>query len=159
VRRAPARRWPAGSIGGCKKLCRSHRPNEAYAGTGSFEGTASVLTFALTVPTFVMWIPETIPTLAFLARLMTPERWLDLGTRPGLWSVFAVGYQLIALGWYAVLVTSSVWASQIGSGHGGALFDEVALKLSRDSRMSNSRWPIAPPVLVARPRSCTAFNR
>jgi len=61
---------------------------------------------------FVTWIPETIGTILLLLGVMTQKEWLEMTARPGFWQVFTIAYQLVALGWYLVLLPTAVSAAQ-----------------------------------------------
>jgi hypothetical protein len=68
-------------------------------GRGTFEQTLGALGFALAVPSFVTWIPETAGCILFLAGVMTQRQWLEITSRPGFWRVFSEAYQYVALAW------------------------------------------------------------
>lgn len=85
--------------------------SKPFKATGMFDGTLAVLAFALTIPSFVTWIPETVGTILFLLGVMTQKEWLEMTARPGFWQVFATAYQLVALAWYLVLVPIAVSAA------------------------------------------------
>ena len=86
--------------------------SKPFGGTGTFEGTLAVLGFAMTVPAFVTWIPETLGTILMLTGVMTQEQWLAIIAQPGFWQVFAQVYQFVALGWYFLLIPLAVAAAQ-----------------------------------------------
>ncbi|HEY81978.1 MAG TPA: hypothetical protein G4O01_01650 [Dehalococcoidia bacterium] len=86
--------------------------SQAFKGRGTFEGTFAVLGFALTIPSFVTWIPETIETLLFLLGVMSPAEWQEIIARPGFWRGFAVAYQFIAVAWYLILFPIAIAAAQ-----------------------------------------------
>ena len=71
-----------------------------------------MLGFAMTIPAFVTWIPETLLTILMLAGLMTQEQWWEIISRPGFWQVFAQVYQFTALGWYLLLIPLAVAVAQ-----------------------------------------------
>lgn len=62
-----------------------------------------MLGFALTIPSFVTWIPETLGTILMLTGIMTQEQWVSIIEQPGFWRRFAQLYQFVALGWYLAL--------------------------------------------------------
>ncbi len=84
---------------------------KAFRGRGDFESTFAVLAFALTIPSFATWIPETVGTVFFLTGAMTQSEWIEMTGRPGFWQVFASVYQFVALAWYLVLIPAAVAAS------------------------------------------------
>ncbi len=86
--------------------------SKAFRGSGSYEGTLAVLGFAMALPSFVTWIPETIGTVLFVSGVMTQKQWLEITSRPGFWQVFAGVYQFVALAWYLVLIPVAVAAAQ-----------------------------------------------
>ena len=73
-------------------------------GSGSFEGTMSTLGFALTLPTFVTWLPESVGAALFLMGVTNPSEYLESAARPGALQVFLNLYQVAAVGWMLVLV-------------------------------------------------------
>jgi len=83
-----------------------------FRGSGTFEGTLAVLAFAVTIPTFVTWIPETTGTILMLAGAMTHGDWVEATSRPGFWQVFGLAYQLIAVAWYVVLFPIAIAQAQ-----------------------------------------------
>jgi len=86
--------------------------SKPFGGAGTFEGTLAVLGFAMTIPAFVTWIPETLGTILMLTGTMTQEQWLAIIARPGFWKVFAQVYQFVALGWYLLLIPIAVATAQ-----------------------------------------------
>jgi len=86
--------------------------SKPFGGAGAFEGTLAVLGFAMTIPAFVTWIPETLGTILMLTGTMTQEQWLAIIARPGFWKVFAQVYQFVALGWYLLLIPIAVATAQ-----------------------------------------------
>jgi hypothetical protein len=86
--------------------------SKPFGGRGSFEQSLAVLGFALTLPGFVTWIPETVETGFLLTGAMTQPEWLELIERPGPWKVIFQIYQVVALGWYLVLFPLAVRAVQ-----------------------------------------------
>ncbi len=72
-------------------------------GSGSFEATMSTLGFALTVSTFVTWIPESVGAVLFITGATTPSGFLEAASRSGALQVFLNLYQLVAVGWMLVL--------------------------------------------------------
>ncbi|MFQ6084550.1 MAG: YIP1 family protein [Candidatus Aminicenantia bacterium] len=86
--------------------------SKVFKGSGTFEGNLAVLGFAITIPAFVTWIPETIGTILFLLGVMTQKEWMELASRPGFWYFFAVVYQVVALAWYIVLFWIAVAVTQ-----------------------------------------------
>jgi len=83
-----------------------------FGGSGTFEGTLAVLAFAVTVPTFVTWVPETAGTTLILAGAMTHGDWVEATSRPGFWQVFGLAYQLVAVAWYVFLFPIAVAQAQ-----------------------------------------------
>ncbi len=81
-------------------------------GRGSFEGTLACLGFALSLPTFVTWLPETAGALAFLAGVTTQAEYLAASARPGFWQVFGVAYQAVARACFLALFPMAVRAAQ-----------------------------------------------
>jgi len=80
-------------------------------GSGTFEGTLAALGFAVTVPFFLTWIPET--AFAVLLHLgMKQEEFMELWTRPGILQTFALAYQIAAAVWVFALITIAVGVSQ-----------------------------------------------
>ena len=79
--------------------------SQPFKGGGTFESGLAALGFALAIPMFVTWIPETIGTVLFLLGVMTQEEWWGVIARPGFWKVFAEVYQFVALAWYLALFT------------------------------------------------------
>jgi len=80
-------------------------------GSGTFEGTLAALGFAVTVPFFLTWIPET--AFAVLLHLgMKQEEFMDLWTKPGLLQMFAFAYQIVAAVWIFFLITIAIGVSQ-----------------------------------------------
>jgi hypothetical protein len=75
-----------------------------FRGRGTFEATLTVLGFALAVPMSVTWLVETALVALVLAGAMQAGDWQALTARPGFWQLFALGYQLVALAWYLLLV-------------------------------------------------------
>jgi hypothetical protein len=90
----------------------AHLLSKPFAGRGSFEGTLAALGFALTIPAFVTWIPETVNTLLIVTGVITEAEWLAWNSEPGLWRLFWDVYQFVALGWYLLLFPVAVWAAQ-----------------------------------------------
>jgi len=90
----------------------AHLMSKAFKGRGTFEGTLAVLGFALTIPSFVTWIPETIGTILFLLGVMSQAEWREIIARPGFGQVFAVAYQFIAVAWYLILFPIAIAATQ-----------------------------------------------
>ncbi len=86
--------------------------SKALKGNGTFESTLAVSGFALTVPMFVTWIPETVGAVLFILGIVTQKEWLEITSRPGFWQVFAAAYQFIALAWLLALVLVAIAASQ-----------------------------------------------
>jgi hypothetical protein len=86
--------------------------SKIFRGKGTFEGTLATLGFAITIPSFVTWIPETIGTVLFLSGIMTQKEWQEIIARPGFWQVFANVYIFVGVAWYLVLIPLSVAASQ-----------------------------------------------
>jgi hypothetical protein len=86
--------------------------SKIFKGNGTFEGTLAVLGFAMAIPAFVMWIPETIVTVLFLLGIMTQKEWIEISARPGFWRFFAAVYQFVALVWYIVLFSIAVSVTQ-----------------------------------------------
>jgi hypothetical protein len=82
--------------------------SHGFHGQGSFEKTLAATGFALTMPSFVTWIPETVGTILFLTGTMTQKEWLEIISRPGFWQVFATLYQIVAVGWMLLLVPLAV---------------------------------------------------
>lgn len=83
-----------------------------FKGKGTFESTLALLGFALTIPTFVTWIPETIGTILFVSGIHTQKDWLDAVSRPGFWKIFADAYEYVALAWYLMLFWMAASVSQ-----------------------------------------------
>lgn len=83
-----------------------------FKGSGTFEDTLAVLGFAITIPFFVTWIPETLATFLMLTGTVTQQELFEITTQPGLWSIFSIGYQLAAAGWIFILVPVAVSAVQ-----------------------------------------------
>ena len=77
--------------------------SKPFKGRGSFEGSLAILGFALTIPMFVTWIPETIGSVLFLCGVMNQQDWLEITSNPGFWQVFSTGYQFLAIIWYLIL--------------------------------------------------------
>ena len=90
----------------------AHLLSKFFRGSGTFEGTAAVLGFALSLPGFVTWSVETVITVLTLVGLMHQGAWTELTSHQGLWQVFAYVYQLVALGWYLVLFPIAVGVAQ-----------------------------------------------
>ena len=86
--------------------------SKPFGGAGTFEGTLAVLGFAMTIPCFVTWIPETLGTVLMLTGVMTQEQWLAITARPGFWQIFAQAYLFVALGWYLLLFPIAVAVAQ-----------------------------------------------
>jgi hypothetical protein len=86
--------------------------SKAFKGEGTFEGNFAVLGFALAVPMFLTWVPETVGTILFLLNVMSQKEWLEITANPGFWHVFAAAYQLVAVAWYLVLFPVAVSAAQ-----------------------------------------------
>jgi len=86
--------------------------SKAFKGSGTFEGTFAVLGFALTIPSFVAWIPETIVTTLFLSGTMSQQEWIAIISRPGFWQVFTMAYQVVALAWFLTLFPVAIAAAQ-----------------------------------------------
>lgn len=82
----------------------------ALGRTGTFESTLAVLGFALAVPTFVMWVPETIEAVLFVAGVTTQPEWMGLSSR-GFWRVFRDAYQVVTLAWYLALLPLAIAAA------------------------------------------------
>lgn len=80
-------------------------------GSGSFEGTLAALGFAVSLPMFVTWIPETIFAVLLLLG-MTQEEFMELMARPGFLQIFGWAYQIIAVLWMLGLVILAVGISQ-----------------------------------------------
>jgi len=80
-------------------------------GSGSFEGILAALGFAVTVPMFVTWIPETVFAVLLLLG-MTQEEFMDLMSGPGFLQIFGWAYQIVAVLWMLVLVILAVGISQ-----------------------------------------------
>lgn len=78
--------------------------SKMFKGAGTFESTAAVLGFALSIPNLVTWIPETIGAVLCLTGVMTQEDWIEIASRPGFWNVFAQIYQFAALAWFIILI-------------------------------------------------------
>ncbi len=86
--------------------------SKAFKGRGTFDSTFAVLGFALTIPSFITWIPETVGTILFLLGVMTQAEWREIVAQPGFWQVFANVYIFVALVWYLVLIPIAVATSQ-----------------------------------------------
>ncbi|MCP2604883.1 YIP1 family protein [Candidatus Aminicenantes bacterium AH-873-B07] len=86
--------------------------SKIFKGNGTFEGSLAVLGFAMAIPAFVMWIPETIATILFLLGVMTQKEWIEISARPGFWHFFAASYQFIALAWHIVLFSIAISVTQ-----------------------------------------------
>ena len=80
-------------------------------GSGSFEGTLAALGFAVTVPMFVTWIPETVFAVLLLLG-MTQTEFMDLMAQPGFLQIFGWAYQIAAVSWMLILVMVAVGVSQ-----------------------------------------------
>jgi hypothetical protein len=83
-----------------------------FKGSGTFEGTFAVLGFTMTVPMFITWLPETLLTVLILIDVMSHKQWVEMTAHSRFWQVFGVGYQLVALAWYLVLVPIAVAVTQ-----------------------------------------------
>jgi uncharacterized membrane protein len=79
-----------------------------FRGSGTFESTAAVLGFALSLPGFVTWSVETVLAVLTLVGVMHQGTWTELTSHQGFWQVFAAIYQLGALGWYLVFFPIAV---------------------------------------------------
>jgi hypothetical protein len=90
----------------------AHLLSKFFGGSGTFEGTAAVLGFALSLPGFVTWSVETMITVLTLVGVMHQGAWTELTAQQGFWQVFAYVYQLVALGWYLVLFPIAVGVAQ-----------------------------------------------
>lgn len=77
--------------------------SKIFKGSGTFESTAAVLGFALSIPNFVTWIPETIGTVLCLMGVMTQKDWIEVSSEPGFWKIFAQTYQFVAHAWFIIL--------------------------------------------------------
>ena len=86
--------------------------SRAFKGNGTFESTLATLGFAITLPSFVTWIPETAGTILFLSGIMTQKEWQEIIARPGFWQVFANVYIFVGVAWYLALIPLAVAASQ-----------------------------------------------
>jgi hypothetical protein len=74
-----------------------------FKGKGTFEDSLAILGFAIALPSFVTWLPETLWTVQFLAGSLSEEAWQAMLAQPGLFQVFQVSYQYVALAWYLAL--------------------------------------------------------
>lgn len=83
-----------------------------FGGSGTFEGALAVLGFAVTIPMFVTWIPETIGTILILSGVMSHTDWIEMTSTPGFWQVFGLAYQLAAVAWYVFLFPVAIVQSQ-----------------------------------------------
>jgi hypothetical protein len=86
--------------------------SKLFGGSGNFEATLAVLGFAVTVPMFVTWIPETVGTILMVTGVMTQTDWLEMTSKPGFWQVFGLAYQLVAVAWCAFLFPVAIAQSQ-----------------------------------------------
>ncbi|NIM90658.1 MAG: hypothetical protein GTO17_06880 [Candidatus Aminicenantes bacterium] len=86
--------------------------SRAFQGRGTFEVTLALLGFAITLPMFMTWIPETIGTIIFLTGLATHEQWVTLATETSFGKVFNWVYQLLFLIWLMILVPLAVSIAQ-----------------------------------------------
>ncbi len=78
-------------------------------GRGSYEGLLAALALAVTVPSFVTWIPETILTIALLLGANQGEV-MEYTARPGFWQIFVIAYQSAAGAWMLILAGAAVRA-------------------------------------------------
>jgi hypothetical protein len=90
----------------------AHWLSSPFGGSGNFEGTLAVLAFAVAVPTFVTWVPETAGTILILAGAMTHGDWVEATSHPGFWQVFGLAYQLVAVAWYVFLFPIAIAQAQ-----------------------------------------------
>jgi hypothetical protein len=80
----------------------SHLLSKGGRGSGSFEGMFAALGFALSIPFFVTWIPETAMAILLLLG-MKQQEWVDMVSQPGLLQIVFLGSQFITCFWLAVL--------------------------------------------------------
>ncbi|MDP2914895.1 MAG: YIP1 family protein [Candidatus Aminicenantes bacterium] len=80
-------------------------------GDGTFEDTLAALGFAMTVPMFVTWIPETVFAVLLLLG-MKQEEFMELLEQPGFLQIFAFSSQIVAVVWMLVLIMIAVGVSQ-----------------------------------------------
>ena len=76
---------------------------------GSYEGLLAALALAITVPSFVTWIPETVLTIVLLLGANQGEV-MEYTARPGFWQMFVIAYQTAAGLWMLVLAGAAVRA-------------------------------------------------
>jgi len=86
-------------------LCRAAR------GKGTFDSAFAALGFAITVASFVTWLPETVMT-AFLLLGMTQEELTALSAQPGFAQFFVIAYQIVAVFWMFVLASIAAAVTQ-----------------------------------------------
>ena len=77
-------------------------------GRGTFEETLAVLGFAVTLPSFVTWLPETAGVILILLGVLTQAEWWEIIARPGFWQLFSQVYQFVALAWFLLLFPLAV---------------------------------------------------
>jgi len=80
-------------------------------GGGTFEDTLAAFGFALAVPSFVTWLPETI-FAGYLLSGGSQVEFMDRAAEPGFWPVFIWGYQIAYFVWMTALVAAAVAASR-----------------------------------------------
>ena len=80
-------------------------------GVGTFEKSLAALGFAVTLPWFVTWIPETWAVILMMLG-MSQEELVGILSTPGFWQTFALFYQIVAAVWMFVLFSLAVHAIQ-----------------------------------------------
>ena len=90
----------------------AHLLSRFFRGRGTFESTLAVLAFAVTIPSFVSWITETIGTILIIAGVMTHADWVTMTSGHGFWQAFGLAYQLAALAWCFFLFPVAISRSQ-----------------------------------------------
>ena len=78
---------------------------------GTFEDAAAALGFALAVPMFFIWIPETVFAVLLLLG-MRQEEFMDLTARTGFLTIFGWAYHIVAAAWMLALIILAVGIGQ-----------------------------------------------
>jgi hypothetical protein len=86
-------------------LCRAAR------GKGTFDSAFAALGFAVTVASFVTWLPETVMTASLLLGT-TQEDVTAFSAQPGFAQFFVMGYQIVAVFWMCVLASAAAAVTQ-----------------------------------------------
>ena len=84
-----------------------HLLSRKRGGLGNYEGFLGAFAFAVAVPSFVTWIPETVLAVLLLLGAKQQEI-MDATARPGLGQAIGIAYQVAAVLWIIALTVIAV---------------------------------------------------